>query len=137
MDEDSLFNNFDNDGDGQDVCSWVSSLFSQRESTQQLVNWLRESQTNCEDTHCIDQITGLPLSDSNGPTLSSNDAFFNNLMLVMGVLLALLTFYHSRLTSKNLAIKNRNNNSGGDRNEDDDHQQHHSNNNNSEPELSS
>lgn len=44
----------------QNVCSYIASIFHQRQSIERLLDWLRDSQTVCTDTNCYDDINGTP-----------------------------------------------------------------------------
>lgn len=86
-------------GDGQDVCSFFASIFSQRQSMERLINWLRESQTTCTDTNCFDDINGLPgrgdhLAGLGGASdYNENSSEMDAFALVLWFVVGLLTLY--------------------------------------------
>lgn len=86
-------------GDGQDVCSFFASIFSQRQSMERLINWLRESQTTCTDTNCFDDINGLPASGDHlvgldgSSDYNGNSSEMDGFALVLWFVVGLLTLY--------------------------------------------
>lgn len=54
-------------GDGQDLCTFFASFIDQRQQIEQLINWLRDSQTYCTDTNCFDSISGHPGTEQGAP----------------------------------------------------------------------
>lgn len=123
--------------DGQDVCSYLASIFHQRQSMERLLNWLRESQTTCTDTNCFDDFNqGLPgreqanyLIDEDfipPNNINSENLLSDTLNFVLWFALMLLTLYAMSLrqggrdmAANGEAIKASGNNSGQGRRDPD------------------
>lgn len=120
MSDDKLGANMEGSGDGQlNLCEMVASFIDQRESLQRLLDSMRNSQTNCEDTHCLDDITNL--GPSSQDTQSTNTEFFNMVMLVMCLILAVLTFARAKITPGRHASNANSKTDREPRTDDDDH----------------
>lgn len=112
-------------GENQDVCSFFASFINQRQSVERLLNWLRESQTTCSDTHCFDDINGLSLGEHGSMVETSNrsnesDSFSLFLWLAIGFLTIVAMNYtrdRNRLSGEQMQGKQ----NRSRRNDEDDH----------------
>lgn len=92
-------------GDGQDICTFLASFIDQRLQAIQLLEWLRESQTTCTDTHCYDSISGFPGTEQGGAVLPGTQIDHdcqepldqNPLALVLLIVFSVLTLYAMNL----------------------------------------
>lgn len=121
-------------GENQDVCSFFASFINQRQSVERLLNWLRESQTTCTDTHCFDDINGLSLGE-HGSMVENSDEYNDSysfslfLWLAVGFLTIVAMNYtrdHNRLDGEQMQGKqnkslDKGNQDRSRRNDDDDH----------------
>lgn len=80
--------------DGQpDVCSFLNNIIDHRESMQQLLNWMRDSQTNCIGSHCLDDIVGMQRPESAN---QSGTDMYTSLMLFLTIVIGMLVFFGNR-----------------------------------------
>lgn len=74
---------------GDDVCSLFASIIDQRRSVELLLNWLRQSQSTCTESNCLDGDSVLPTVGYDGHLSNAVDetgTFALVVMFVVGVL---------------------------------------------------
>lgn len=89
------------DENDQNVCSFIASIFRERQSLEALLQWLRQSQTTCTDTNCFDDLSGLPGTEIGArfdPNYSQQDSETDQLTPLLWMIFGLFTLFALNLS---------------------------------------